>query len=248
MNNQSKDHNNQDNNNGNYQGEHYSLGYITRWVGISLIIIAGLTYVSYHLGSNEYKTKVNQLNKDITKFGNVSTLDSLVAEFEIISQSLKLSSNERSRLTELLDQIIVHKTNLQQAESELKQTKLSFSNITTRYKNQIIQLETETTELKEKLRKVETAMTYTHGTVKNFSISVNDSYSMLSEPTSRIGLQRILNNGTAQIYVGNALMFFHIGHTLRFRFAPNWLCDLTLIKLDDVAEKVEFEYVCKLNN
>jgi len=248
MNNQSTEHSSQDNNTEGYQGNYFGFGHIIRWVGISLIIIAGMTYLAYHLGSNENIIKINQLNKDINQLRQVSSLDALVTEFQSISENLKLSSNERSRLTELLDQIIQHKTNLKQAESELQQTKLSFSNITTRYKNQIAQLETENTELKAQLKKVESAMSYSHGTVKNFSISVNDSYSMLSEPTSRIGLQRILNNGSAQIYVGNALMFFHIGHTLRFRFAPNWLCDVTLIKIDDVAEKVEFEYVCKLNN
>lgn len=245
MNNQSTEYTNQDSliepdNN-------LSAGYFVRWVGISLIVIAGLTYLAYHLGSNENKLKINRLNQDIEHLSQAESLESLVSEFESISRDLKLSSNERVRLTELLDQIITHKSKLQLTETELQQTRNEVTRLTEDYQQKLVALENENSELRSELADVQTAMSYSHGTVKTFSISVNDSYSMLSEPTSRIGLQRILNNGSAQIYVGNALMFFHIGHTLRFRFAPNWLCDITLIKMDDLEQKVEFEYVCELN-
>ena len=247
MNNKRTKHINQDNDDNHYLENEFSIGYFVRWIGISLIILAGLTYLAYHLGSNENKHKINQLNKEIQLLTNVGALEKLVGDFQTVNKNLKLSSNERIRLTELLDQIIQHKSNLKAAEAELQQIRVAAATTTEKYETKLALLQTENIELKSQLLEVETAMSYSHGTVKTFSIGVNDSFSMLPEATSRIGLQRILNNGSAQIYVGNALMFFHVGHTIRFRFAPNWLCDVTLIKIDSTAESVQFEYVCELN-
>lgn len=225
----------------------YNPGQIVRWVGISLIIVAILSYFSYTLGSNENKRKINRLNKEIHTFNQVESLDSIVNEFQSISRDMKLSTNERARLTELLDQLILHKTNLEAAERELKQVKSQMTGLKENYQNQVDILKNKNQSLETQVAEFEMAMSYTQGTVERFEISVNDSYSIFSEPSSRVGLQQILNNGTAQIYVGNALIFFHIGHTLRFRFPPNWLCDITLTKINDEEMKVEFEYTCELN-
>ena len=246
MNTQKTDQTNHNNDtNDNFQnGE---LAYLVRWIGISLIIVTTLIYLAYQLGSNENKRMINQLNKEIQLLSQVNTLDKLVTDLGTVNDDLKLSSNQRIRLTELLDEIIQHKSSLKASENELQQVRVASAETTEKYENKLAVIQTENIELKSQMLEIQTAMSYSHGTVKNFTISVNDSFSMLPEATSRIGLQRILNNGSAQIYVGNALMFFHIGHTIRFRFAPNWLCDVTLIKIDGGAEQVEFEYVCELN-
>lgn len=225
----------------------FGAGHFVRWIGIILIVMCGLMYLSYYLGSNENKRKINRLNKSIQHYGQVESLESLVGQFQDISRDLKLSNNERTRLTELLDQVIVHKMHLENTESELKRVKSELTQLTTARAKELTELTEQNLLLTEQIKEFETAMAYEQGTTKPFTISVNDSFSLLQDPSSRIGLEKILGGTTAQIYVGNALMFFHIGHTLRFRFAPNWLCDITLVKTDLAGQKAEFEYSCDLN-
>lgn len=225
----------------------FSAGHFVRWIGISLIIVIAITYIAYSLGSNENQRKINRLNRDMEQFTDIQSLESLVEKFQTISSNLELSSNERARLTELLDQMVAYKTNLQSAEDELAATQLELATINEKYDIQLSALKAKNAKLTEQVAEFETAMAYSQGSVKSFSVSLNDSFSLLQEPSSRIGLVKILNSGSAQINVGNALMFFHIGHTLRFRFAPNWLCDVTLVKIDNQVGKVEFEYACELN-
>lgn len=228
----------------------FNLGYFVRWVGISLIVIAGLIYLAYYLGSNENKHEITQLKQEVKRLGEMDSLNELISQFELIGSNIKLSGNERIRLTELLDQVILHKNSLQLTEVELRQSKNKISNITVNYKDQVARLKREIKVLKAKLAEAEIAMSYSQGKVKTFTLNVQDTYALLeepAEPASRIRLHKILNNETAQIYVGNSLMSFNIGHTLRFRFVPNWLCNVTLIKINNGVQQVEFEYKCDLN-
>lgn len=222
-----------------------NIGYLVRWVGISLIVIGGLIYLAYHLGSNKNQHEINELNQEIERLGEMESLTELVAQFETIGQNLKLSGNERIRLTELLDQMILNKSTLQLSEVELQQSKNKILNITENYKNKIVQLQKQNVILKDRLAKAESARPYTQGTLKRFELNLNGSYSLLAQPASNISLYRILKNDSAQVYVGDALMFFHVGHTLRFRFLPNWLCNITLTKVNNQAEDVQFEYMCE---
>ncbi|GHB71717.1 hypothetical protein GCM10008107_21670 [Psychrosphaera saromensis] len=239
-----------DHQNSSYQDNYFNLGYFVRWVGISLIIIAGLVYLAYHLGSNESNHKVNELTQEIKRLSDMDSLNELISQFEVIGSNIKLSGIERARLTELLDQVIIHKNSLQLTEVELQQSKNKISNITVNYKDQVARLKREIKVLKAKLAEAEISMSYSQGKVKTFKLNLKDTYALLAEPAepaSRVSLQRILTNEKAQIYVGNSLMSFQIGHTLRFRFVPNWLCNITLIKIDNAAKQVEFEYKCDLN-
>ena len=233
------------------QNEHlvpaYSAGHLIKWLGVCLVVIAGLVYFSYYFGSNENKRKINRLNKQLQTYNEVESLTSIVDQFESISRNIKLSSDEREKLTELLNQLLIHKSSLETAETQVTRLKSQLTQQNQTYQTELNQLKTANLDLEQQVSKLELAMAYTHGTVKNFVVSVNDSYSLLDDPYSRVGLEKILNSGTAQINVGNTLMFFHIGHTLRFRFSPNWLCDITLIKIDTDLQRVEFEYTCELN-
>jgi len=238
-------------NNNNEQNEYlvpgYSAGHFMKWLVIGLLLVGGLAYMAYDFGSNENQRKVNRLSKQLQSYGEVESLESIVSQFQSISRDIKLSGSERARLTELLDQLVLHKSSLDQSEADLKSTKAELSRLRLEYQDQIQTLQAQNQALETQVGELEAAMSYSQGTVKNFTVSVNDSHQVLDDPSSRIGLEKILNTGSAQIYVGNALMFFHIGHTLRFRFSPNWLCDVTLIKIDDGSQKVEFEYSCELN-
>ncbi len=240
-----------DHNNNEQQNEYlvpgYSSGHFMKWLVLSFVMIAGLAYMAYNFGSNENQRKVNRLSKQLQTYGEVESLESIVSQFQSISRDIKLSKNERDRLTNLLDQLVTHKTSLASSEAELKKVKTELARINDDYQSQIDALQAHNQELETQVAELEEAMSYVQGSVKTFTVSVFDSFQILDDSSSRIGLQKILNTGSAQINVGNALMFFHVGHTLRFRFSPNWLCDITLIKIDDDSEKVEFEYVCKIN-
>ena len=233
------------------QNEHlvpgYSAGHFMKWLGVCLLVVAGLLYLAYDFGSNVNKRKINRLNKQLQTFNDVDSLSSIVDQFKSISQNIKLSSNERAKLTDLLDQLLIHKSSLETSESQVQELKAQLQQLKQTYQVEVKQLQDDKQNLTQQVQELEAAMSYSHGTVKNFVVSVNDSYSLLDDPYSRIGLEKILNSGSAQINVGNTLMFFHIGHTLRFRFSPNWLCDVTLIKIDDELQRVEFEYVCEIN-
>lgn len=225
----------------------YNAGQFIRWFGLALLVIAGLIFFAYTFGSNDNKRTINRLNMAIKQQGEVESLDSLVSEFKTISKDLKLSSNERARLTELLDQLITHKADLQIAQRDLKATKEKLIGLEGKYQSQVKKLQQQNSSLTQEVSELEVAMSYNQGSVKSFELQVNDSHLILDDPSSRMGLQSILGNGSAKVNVGNALMFFHIGHTLRFRFQPNWLCDITLTKIDKPNDVVEFEYSCELN-
>ena len=225
----------------------YNAGQFIRWFGVALLIIAGLIFFAYNFGSNENKGTINRLNIALKQQGEVESLDKLVDEFKTISKDLKLSSDERARLTELLDQLITHKAELKVALQELSETKQKLIGLEGKYKSQVSNLQQQNTQLTQQVSEFEIAMSYNQGSVQSFELEVNDSHLILDDPSSRMGLHSILNSGSAKVYVGNALMFFHIGHTLRFRFQPNWLCDITLTKIDKPNDRVEFEYSCELN-
>lgn len=224
----------------------YSSGHFIKWLALSLVVVSGLLYMAYNFGSNENQRKINRLSNQLQTYGEVESLESIVSQFQSISRTIKLSNNERARLTELLDQLVLHKTSLEQSESELAKAKAELATIHDNYQSQLATVEASNEQLQQQVSELESAMSYTQGTLKQFSIGVFDSYQLLDNPSSRIALQRILNNGSAQFNVGNALMFFHVGHTLRFRFSQ-WLCDVTLVKIDEDSEQVEFEYVCEIN-
>lgn len=225
----------------------YSSAHFMKWLTISFLLLCGVVYMAYNFGSNENQRKVNRLSSQLQNYGEVESLESIVSQFQSISRDIKLSNNERARLTHLLDQLVVHKTSLEQSEVDLKKAKSDLANINQMYESELHELRTKNQSLETQVAELEEAMSYTQGSVKNFTVSVYDSFLLLDDPSSRIGLQKILNTGSAQINVGNALMFFHVGHSLRFRFSPNWLCDVTLVKIDEDSNKVEFEYVCQIN-
>ncbi|NVK23780.1 MAG: hypothetical protein HWE10_02525 [Gammaproteobacteria bacterium] len=225
----------------------YNVGQFIRWFGIALLVMAALIFAAYQFGSNENKREINRLNSTIKQQGDVTSLDNLVSEFETISNELKLSSTERTRLTELLDQIISYKADLQESQQELETTKQKLLGLEGKYQTQIDQLQQHNTELEQQVSELELAMSYNKDSVESFELRVDDTHLILDDPSSRMGLHSILNNGSAQLYVGNALMFFHIGKTLRFRFQPNWLCDITMTRVQRADELVEFQYSCKLN-
>jgi len=225
----------------------YNAGQFIRWFAIAIIVIGLLIYSAYYFGSNENQRKINRLNNQIQYLGEVDSLDDLVSELKTISDDLSLSTRERARLTELLDQLITHKSDLQIAEQELAKTKQQLIGLEGQYQDQINNLKQQNSTLTAQVSELELAMSYRKNSVKTFELEVNDTHLLLDSASSRFGLQSILNNGTAQLYVGNALMFFHIGKTLRFRFQPNWLCDITLTRIDENSQKVAFEYACRLN-
>ena len=225
----------------------YNAGQFIRWFGVSMIVVGVLIYLAYYFGSNENQRKINRLNSQIQYLGEVESLDTLITELKNTNDDLTLSSRERRRLTELLDQLITHKSDLQIAQQELTTTKNQLIGLENKYQDQLTQLQQQNTELSQQVAEMELAMSYRKNAVQMFELNVNDSHLLLDDHTSRFSLHSILSNGSAQLYVGNALMFFHIGHTLRFRFQPNWLCDITMTRIDQEKQKIDFEYSCKLN-
>ena len=237
--------------NNNEQNEYlvpgYSSGHFMKWLALSFLLLCGAVYMAYSFGSNDNQRKVNRLSKQLQMYSEVESLEGIVSQFQAISRDIKLSNNERARLTDLLDQLVIHKTSLDQSEADLKKAKSDLAKTNQMYESELHDLRTRNEELETQVKELEEAMSYTQGSVKTFTVNLFESFQLLDDPSSRVALQKILNTGSAQINVGNALMFFHVGHTLRFRFSPSWLCDVTLIKIDEDSNKVEFEYVCQIN-
>lgn len=238
-------------NNNNEHNEYlvpgYSSGHFSKWLALSLLLICGLLYMAYSFGSNENQRQVNRLNKQLQSYGEVESLDDILTQFQAISRDIKLSNNERAKFTALLDQLIFHKTSLEQSEQDLKLAKRQLAELNQNYQTQLQNLEQKNQQLENQVAQLESVMSYTSGTVQRFTLALSESNQLIDNSSSRVALIKVLNAGSAQVNVGNALMFFHLGHTLRFRFAPNWLCDVTLVKISDATDKVEFEYYCQIN-
>jgi uncharacterized coiled-coil protein SlyX len=235
------------NNNSNESNNEEPKRNTAKWVALSLTMVSVLTYSGYYFGKSNSTNTINRLNSKIQQNDQLKELDVIVGDFERLADDIQLSNSERTRLTELLDQVIEHKTKLERTERQLDSAQRRLESIETSHQAKIADLEQQNSALKTLVDEYEQVIEYKKGSAESFTLSVSSSYSLLSEPSSRMSLQKILSNGSVQLYVGNALMFFHIGHTLRFRFAPNWLCDISLTKIDAGNEKAEFEYRCDIN-
>lgn len=220
---------------------------LVKWLGASLVLVAALVFSAYYLGSSNNQEHINRLVDDINKLNGVAKIEVVVEQIQQLSSSLTLSTSERSRLTELLDQIVQQKVKLDFVTDELKDTKHKLATVTTVKQNQIDLLTRENAKLNQQVKEYQAAMSYTLGSVDSFTLTENSSFSIQQHPSSRIGLQQILSSGSVKVNVGNAVMFFHVGHTLRFRFAPNWLCNITLVATDIDSKRASFEYHCKLS-
>lgn len=218
-----------------------------KWVTLTLIIVMVLSYLGYYFGSTENTHKINRLNRTITQYGEVQSFEEIITKFESLSEQMTLSNSERDKLVQLLDQIIEHKNKVERLERQLNLVETQLSSEKNKNDELIADLQSENTLLKQQIVEYEEVIEYKTGATKSFILDVQNSFSLLKEPSSRIALEKILSNGSAQLYVGNAMMFFHVGHTLRFRFAPGWLCDVTLTKIDVTSQQGRFEYTCYLN-